>query len=339
MSTRRRSKTAHTGATLWSGSYCAGCPAALVCPSQESGDACTDPALYHPSAAHPAKLQHSADPTDFDFPDFTSGGSALDVSPSRAQVLVLSDGAHTSTVRLKGAISRLRSGSNGRRHGMAVLHGHDPKLFALLEQRARLGSLLVDAGFTSVVSPGYSTWEPFPPWESLLNQALTAPIATELAGHIPTIPTVGWRRHEELPRWTDWLLRNERKSFALHAATVRTPREWEWWMMGLRTMRALLSEHDSCIPHLFVNGPCTADRVASVVHVWGGDVTFLTQQPWLLALHGKVLSHELQEAPEDDGLTVLERLHASEASFERFVRTQAASALRSLPGAIERHTA
>jgi len=322
MSSRHRRSTSQAGATLWTGSSCAGCPAAPVCPSIETSDACTDPALYDPSAAHPTKLAFPASRMDFEYPNFRSGGVVVEVVPRpRARVLTLSDGVHTGTIRLKGVLARLRTGKGAGSDAMAVLHGHDPRLFGLLELRAQLGPLLIEAGFTSVISPCFSTWESYPPWESLLNQALTARLATELAEHLPTIPSVGWRRHEELPRWVEWLLRNQRRSFALHPATMRTQREWDWWIEGLRTMRALLASDGASPPHLFVNGPSTAQRVSEVVRVWHGDVTFLTQQPWQLALHGKVLSEDLNEVPEDRDGTVLERLRVSATNFDHFVRT------------------
>lgn len=124
----------------------------------------------------------------------------------------------------------------------------------------------------------------------------------------------------------------------MHPATMRTQCEWDWWIEGLRAMRALLASDGASPPHLFVNGPCTAHRVSEVVRVWHGDLTFLTQQPWQLALHGKVLSEELEEVPDDGVLTVLERLHISETNFDHYVQSQEstldqAPTLRSAPRA------
>src|SRR5690606_19921336 len=108
---------------------CAGCPAAHVCPSIETSDACTDPALYDRSAAHPTKLAFPASRMDFEYPDFRSGGVSVEVGPRpRARVLTLSDGVHTSAIRLKGVLARLRTGRDASSGAMAVLHGHDPSL-------------------------------------------------------------------------------------------------------------------------------------------------------------------------------------------------------------------
>lgn len=322
MSSRHRRDPPQSQPTLWSGTYCTACPASTVCPSFDTDDACSSTALYHPSAAHPAKLITHADQKDFQYPDFPLGVTAFDGSQrARTRVLVLSDGVHTDTVRLRGAVARLRGAERPAGGATAVLHGHDEVLFGLLEKRAQLGQLLLDAGFDTVISPCFSTWEPYPPWESLLNQSLTARLATELASQLRTIPSLAWRRHSELARWADWLVRNEQVSFALHPATMRTRNEWEWWTSGLQSLRDLLTQSGTKSPlHLYVNGPCTAQRVTDVVRIWRGDVTFLTQQPWQLAIHGKVLSADLDEVPADSESTVSELLRVSETNFDRFVR-------------------
>lgn len=321
MSSRRASHSVRIEATLWSGCYCTACPAARLCTSRGASDACSEPALYDRTAAHPARLM--ATPGEFEFPDFNPGDSEPVVGEvPRSRVLALSDGVHTSTVRLKGAMARLRAGRIPGPDAMAVLHGRDLRLRDLINHRGQLGRSLMEAGFSSVISPCYSTWESYPPFDALVAQALTARFATELTEHLPTIPSVGWRRHDELPRWADWLLRNNQRSFAMHPATMRTQYEWDWWIAGLWRIRTLLASDSERPPHIFVNGPCTAPRVSEVIRVWRGPVTFLTQQPWQLALYGKVLSEELEEVPEDRALTVLERLQLSVTNFDRFVQSQ-----------------
>lgn len=295
-----------TRAGLWTASYCASCPAHPVCAAVNTDSACGSPAEYPQTSAHPEYLAHTARREDFAFPPFQSGDRTGTIP--RGPLLTVSDGTLTPNVKLHDLLAAVRRTSRNDHTGnLAVLHGPDKYLHALLRYRGSLGQRLAEAGFTAAIAPGYSTWDQHTPFEALLAQALTARIATELDANLPTVPTVIWRTHGELTRWTTWVIENNRQAIALHPGPLRTASEWAWWTDGLVVLRELLHRRPM---HAFVNGPCTHARFADVIRIWGTDVSFMTQQPWATAIKGKLINPDdfSDDALDPEDRTAAERL-------------------------------
>ena len=304
-------------AGLWTASYCAPCPARSLCAAVDTDSACGSPAEYPQASAHPEHLAATADGSDFELPAFQSVDSTSTLT--RTPLLIVSDGNLTPNVKLQHLLAAVR-GTTGRSHTgkLAVLHGSDRHLYGLLRRRGRLGERLTSAGFVGAIAPGFSTWESHPPFEALLAQGLSARVATELDRVIPTVPTVVWRTHEELQRWSSWIHQNDRASIALHPGPLRTGSEWEWWTRGLGILRELAASRDL---HIFVNGPCTRDRMGDVVRIWGPEVTFMTQHPWAAAMKGKVIDPEdfSKTLPDPDERTAADRLRDNESAIRSYV--------------------
>lgn len=305
-------------AGLWSGSYCAGCPAQSLCVDFNTDRACGHPSEYPEGSAHPESRAATSGYDDFCFPSFKLRDRAVAHVPPH--LLVISDGTLTPNVKLKHLLAAVRRTSSKDRTGcLAVLHGSDEYLYRLRGLRGSLGRRLKDAGFVGAIGPGFSTWEQHPPFSSLLAQALSAHIATEVDALLPTIPTIVWRTHDELGRWADWLLENGRQTIALHPGPLRTVAEWEWWTAGLSQLRDLLKGQSV---HAYVNGPCTHARLADVVNVWGPTVTFMTQHPWATAVKGKLLSGDDFSASFEDSeeRSDAERLALNESLIAEYLR-------------------
>lgn len=304
-------------AGLWTSSYCAPCPARPLCHAADTDAACGSPAEYPRTSANPENLARTAIVDDFEFPSFQST-DRTGVVP-RLPLLVISDGTLTPNVKLRHLLPPIRGTSTKDHRGnVAVLHGRDKHLHALLRHRGRLGERLASAGFASVVAPGFSTWDDHSPFEAMLAQALTARVATELDGVLPTVPTVVWRSHEELSRWAHWVIENGRRSIALHPGPLRTEPEWAWWTDGLGVLRKSLIGYEI---HAYVNGPCTRGRLADVIRIWGREVTFLTQQPWATAIKGRIIDQDdfSTAVPDPDDRSAADRLRLNATVVHRCI--------------------
>lgn len=307
-------------ATLWAGRHCVGCPASQVCVAARTDDACGHPSQYPSSVLHPASLRSQAKPSDFHLRPFASPDTTF-LLP-RPHLLTISDGSLTGTVRLKEVLAAVRRTSTGADHlgRLAVLHGRDRDLIRLIRERGRLGRRLFDIGFIGAISPSYSTWADHPPWESLMSEALTAAIATEIDQHLPTIPSIVWRAHEELDRWASWIIDSNRRAIALHSGPLRQDSEWAWWLLGIERLRSHFS--DTAMPHLYVNGPSTKPRLADVIDIWGTQVTFLTQHPFIAAVRHNVLDEAFIRTPDLDDRPPKQLLAANHERVARFLRNE-----------------
>lgn len=209
-------------------------------------------------------------------------------------------------------------------HGgrIAVLQGRDSYLIRLWRRRGRLGPALVHAGFIAAIGPGYSTWADHTPWESLVAMAMSTNVAVDLANYLPTVPTIVWRNHEDLSRWAAWIRRNNLRCIALHSGSMRTRVEWAWWCAGVRELSALLlSESAAFVPRLLVNGPTAPQRISDVRDAWPGALTYVSQHPWELAIHGKALRGDLtvEVAARDEDPTLL--FVENRRAFEAFIHS------------------
>jgi hypothetical protein len=146
-------------------------------------------------------------------------------------------------------------------------------------------------------------------------------VAADLSRHLPTMPTLVWRDHEELGRLALWVRENAVRHIALHPGALRGAEEWSWWLGGLTRLRDLLAAATP-MPLLAVTGPCAADRVVHVLNAWPVDVTFVTQHPWELAIHGKALRPDLGDERAARDESVKELFQANCSMFHDYVNAE-----------------
>jgi hypothetical protein len=305
--------------TLWSGDWCEPCPAAAVCTSVGTADACGEPSEYPRRSLHPAGLSPTTSAMQLDFA--APPGHRRDDSFPTSPTMVVGDGKDTiaTGVRLQNCLStRSRPPPPAEQHLIAVLHGSDQQLNRLTRRRGLLRTLLPKAGFTGVIAPGYSTWAPHSPFESVVSMALSAATASDLATSLPTVPTIVWRNHQDLERWALWIADGRWPAIAMHPGSLRSPSEWSWWLECVDTLARALRPHGPT-PRLLVNGPSVPGRIVDVVDAWSGELTFVSRHPWDLARNGKALDPSLhvQRAARSEQRADL--LAANAESFRQFV--------------------
>jgi len=324
------------GPTFWTGDWCATCPAApTVCGSVGTRDACGSPAEYPATSLHPVNLSGPAPSALLELASLDGEMPPPAVRASSNVLVVTGGDSHRrgDAIRLKTVLAL---GTNTRRYEsrVAVLHGGDAQLIRLWNMRGRVGRLLVERGFSAVVGPAFSTWTDHSPWESVVAVAMSASMAAELSRHLPTVPSLIWRTHRDIDRQAQWLVANSVSAVALHAGSMRRVSDWRWWLDGVRHLAKQFSKLNALVPHVLVNGPSTPERIAAVVAAWPGQTTFVTQQPWSCARHGRVLTTDLSEAhaARDESWTDLfdENCASFRAVVAGIIRAQALTFGRSL---------
>lgn len=196
-----------------------------MCTSVGSADACGDPAEYTPKSLHPSDLRghgHSARHLDLRSLPATDGSVVV-----RDAALFIGDGSERTpgeAVRLRNALTSLSARRPATQEGrVAVLQGGDRLLHRLWRRRGQLGPALAAAGYRVAIGPGFSTWADHTPWESLVAAAMSTSVAADLSRHLPTIPTLVWRNHEDLARLAGWVADNGSRQVALHPGALRGP--------------------------------------------------------------------------------------------------------------------
>lgn len=318
--------------SLWTGSWCTTCPGRPVCTSVDSADACGDPSEYPPKSLHPSNLRGGESSRHLDL-----RGLAKRYDPGAAvlqsAVLFVADGSARTPgegVRLRNALRCLTAASRASQEGsVAVLQGGDRLLHRLWRRRGRLGSALAAAGYRAAIGPGFSTWADHAPWQSLVAAAMSISVAADLSGRLPTVPTLVWRNHEDLGRLAAWVGENSLGQIALHPGALRGTDEWAWWISGVAQLRDALSP---AAPRLLVTGPCTTDRISAVLDTWPNGVTFVTQHPWELAIHGKALLSNLDDERAASDESVEELFQANCETFTAAVDAEHHRLRRRLTG-------
>lgn len=293
-----------------------------MCTSANTDDACGHPSEYPRVSLHPQALTSPASPLQVELRDFDALQGSDPVRPG--STLIVADGSRRTpgdAVRLANVLPVLAMESTADHRGrIALLQGRDRYLIRLWKQRGQLGSALIRAGFVAAIGPGYSTWADHTPWESMVAMAMSASVAADLAKYLPIVPTVVWRNHEDLPRWAAWIRRNGLVCIALHSGSLRTPAEWAWWCAGVNELSALLVDDSvRSLPRLLVNGPSAPRRINDVRNAWPGRITYVTQHPWELAIHGKVLRVDLTEEVAARNEDPTDLLAENRRMFEAFI--------------------
>lgn len=222
-----------------------------------------------------------------------------------------------SVLRLNDALRLLRKPAVDLGSHSVVLHGKDRDLLRLGSLEGFVAPALRAADVPVVVSPAFSTWWEWSPFDSLVAMARSAHFAATLARMVPTIPSVVWRHDHDLSRWAGWISATGATAIAVDLGTLRRRGYWEWGLEGIAVLGNLFESLDA-VPHLVVNGPFTVPRMTAVTRRWPGGLTFASQRPWQLAMSGRLIDADLQDYPTDSDRDDL--AHANRRTFDAVVR-------------------
>jgi hypothetical protein len=194
---------------------------------------------------------------------------------------------YTSPVRLRAA---LRLPPDARL--ALIANAKDPKIEEFWSQAAKrkVWSRLVGLNFEFATSCTYSVYDRDPYFDQIYNQERnwrTYEVFSELG--LPTIPFVFRLRHRnqlELKPWFDD--HPEVKIVAMLAQRLKSPAQFQEFVLDMEDL-ASVAQRDL---HFLVVGVAKGRRIHHIASRF--NATFVTDQPFQCALHGKQLDSELR---------------------------------------------
>ena len=294
---------------------CDSCLALDVCGAAHTSDACDEPSLYGGGI------------TLRDVGEFTQKDFVLDMDvglrsiPTVGNSLVIGDRFREGgcdAVRLKSLLDRVFGDRRGQLAGaVGVMHGADDQLVRLGDVEGQIGAGLLTAGLRFAIGPAYSTWTFWSPLDTLVGMRYSTHFVRVLSRHLPTVPSVIWKTHRDLQRWADWIEATGAQAVAVDLGTFRRPWEWSFASDGVSELDEELARRSSVV-RLFINGPSSIERLVELRSAWRGPMTFMSQHPWLVAQHGRILNDRLEEDQAVDA-PFEELLRFNRQSFDRAV--------------------
>ena len=197
---------------------------------------------------------------------------------------VLSPETHRIYPRFDGV--RAHEALGLRPHQLAVLvgYGEDPLVEAFWTGRSSLIAAVADQKWDLVLAPNYSMYGNQPRTEHLLNFRRNLLIAAEMAATgIPAVPNLYWFRKEDLDRYLTWCDDTRPAAVALNLQTLRTEEDWE--LMGLPGLAYLALGVAEDLP-VIATGSSRADRIATLLELFGPRLHLVSQNPLQYARHG-----------------------------------------------------
>lgn len=173
---------------------------------------------------------------------------------------------------------------------LAVLvgYGEDPLVERVWTDRHRLIGEFAEQGWDLVLAPNFSMYANQPRTEHLLNFRRNLLIAAEMAAAgIPAVPNVYWFRKEDLDRVIAWVDDVAPVAIATNLQTFRTEADWELMAMPGLTY---LAQHLPVEVAYIVTGSSRADRIATLLELFGPRLHLVSQNPQQYARHGAVMT-------------------------------------------------
>lgn len=198
-----------------------------------------------------------------------------------------------------------------------VGYGTDPLVELLWTRRRQLefGSVLAGQGWDLVLAPNFSMYGNQPRTEHLLNFRRNLLIAAELAGEgVPAVPNLYWFRLEDLDRILGWITDTVPVAVAVNLQTFRTDPDWQTTALPGLTYLAMGLDDAGVSTRVVLNGASRADRIATLVALFGERCVFVSQNPVQYARHGAVMGargREDKHLPVADAFTETVRFYAS----------------------------
>jgi Domain of unknown function (DUF4417) len=172
---------------------------------------------------------------------------------------------------------------------LAVLVGYadDPLVEAFWTGRRRLIPAIAAQRWDVVLAPNFSLFGNQPRAEHLLNFRRNLLVAAELATEgIPAVPNLYWFRKEDLDRYLDWCEQASAAAVASNLQTLRTDADWELGLAGLSYLAQNLGESVRVI----ITGASRADRIATLVELFGSRLHLVSQNALQYARHGALMT-------------------------------------------------
>ena len=175
---------------------------------------------------------------------------------------------------------------------LAILvgYGEDPLVEAMWTRRrtGRLVEGIAAMGWDLLLAPNYSLYQSQPRTENLLNFRRNLLIAQEFAdAGLVTAPNLYWMRLEDLTRYLDWLADMDPPAIAINLQTFRQQSSWEQFALpGLAYLAATLPTD---LP-VIVTGSSRAERISTLLELFGDRLHLVSQNPAQYALHGAVMT-------------------------------------------------
>ena len=169
---------------------------------------------------------------------------------------------------------------------LAVLVGYaeDPLVERFWTDRRRLIPELAAQAWDLVLAPNFSMYGNQPRTEHLLNFRRCLLIAAEMsAAGIPAVPNVYWFRKEDLDRVLAWVDDVRPAAIATNLQTFRTEADWE--LMALPGLHYLAQGLPPGVAYI-VTGSSRADRIATLLELFGDALHLVSQNPQQYARHG-----------------------------------------------------
>jgi hypothetical protein len=149
---------------------------------------------------------------------------------------------------------------------------------------------LAAQGWDMVLAPNFSMYGNQPRTEHLLNFRRNLLIATELAGAgVCAVPNLYWFRKEDLDRYLAWFADTAPAAIAVNLQTFRTEEDWE--LMALPGL-SYLSRGVPLDTAVIVTGSSRADRISTLLELFGDRLHLVSQNPQQYARHGAQMTPE-----------------------------------------------
>jgi hypothetical protein len=190
--------------------------------------------------------------------------------------------------KFDGQIAKEALGLRPDQLAVLVGYGTDPLVEAFWTHRHALVEALAAQHWDLVLAPNYSMYGNQPRTEHLLNFRRNLLIATEMAAAgVPAVPNIYWFRLEDLDRYLAWFDDTRPPAMAVNLQTFRTEEDWETMALPGLTYLSLGIPEDLAV---IVTGSSRADRIATLVELFGERLHLVSQNAQAYARHGAVMT-------------------------------------------------
>ena len=179
-------------------------------------------------------------------------------------------------------------GLDPSQRAVLVGYGEDPLVEAFWSRRHSLIESLAAQQWDLVLAPNWSMYGNQPRAEHLLNFRRNLLVAGELsAAGIPAVPNLYWFRLEDLDRYLHWAQATGPAAVAINLQTFRTDADWE--LMALPGLTYLAHGLPAGC-ELIATGASRADRITTLLELFGPRLRLVSQNPKQYAAHGAVMT-------------------------------------------------
>ena len=201
---------------------------------------------------------------------------------------VFSPVTHRIYPRFDGVTAHEALGLQAGQLAVLVGYGEDPLVEAVWSDRRRVVAGFAAQRWDLVLAPNYSMYGNQPRTEHLLNFRRNLLIAAELAAAgVPAVPNLYWFRKEDLDRYLSWVDDTGPAAVAVNLQTFRTEEDWQ--TMALPGLAYLALGLPAALA-VVVAGSSRADRIATLLELFGERLHLVSQNAQAYARHGAAMT-------------------------------------------------